>query len=379
MQRVVDNPFIITGKYVSKEYFCDRGPETAELVSNIINWRNSVLVSPRRMGKSGLISHTFSQTAISKAFECLYIDIFASSSLDDFVLMLGKEITSRLQPRGSKFIERFFSVVTSIRGSISADPVTGAPSFDLSLGDMSSPSKTLEQLFSFLESSTRPCVVAIDEFQQIADYPDGTKTIAKLRTLVQNCKQTRFIFAGSNRRMMDKLFNNPSEPFFMSCSPVSLDVIGQDKYRAFARDHFSKAGKILEGECFDVVYDRFEGHTWYVQYVLNRLYEMTSEGESVDKEMIGQALEHILGVFNVTFQNLFCRYSERQRALLRAVAKEGRVTGILSSKFINAHRLGSSSSVQAALNALLQDESIVRNADIYQISNRFFSLWLAKI
>jgi len=379
MQRGVDNPFIITGKYVSKEYFCDRGPETAELVSNIINWRNSVLVSPRRMGKSGLISHTFSQTAISKAFECLYIDIFASSSLDDFVLMLGKEITSRLQPRGSKFIERFFSVVTSIRGSISADPVTGAPSFDLSLGDMSSPSKTLEQLFSFLESSTRPCVVAIDEFQQIADYPDGTKTIAKLRTLVQNCKQTRFIFAGSNRRMMDKLFNNPSEPFFMSCSPVSLDVIGQDKYRAFARDHFSKAGKILEGECFDVVYDRFEGHTWYVQYVLNRLYEMTSEGESVDKEMIGQALEHILGVFNVTFQNLFCRYSERQRALLRAVAKEGRVTGILSSKFINAHRLGSSSSVQAALNALLQDESIVRNADIYQISNRFFSLWLAKI
>jgi len=378
MKTVVDNPFIITGKYVSSEYFCDREVETAEIVSNIKNWRNSVLVSPRRMGKSGLISHAFSQEQIAGAFECFYIDIYATSSLDDFVLMLGKEITGRLQPKGSKFIERFFLTVSSIKGSISADPVTGTPSFELSLGNASAPSKTLEQLFAFLESSKRPCVVAIDEFQQIADYPDGAKTIAALRTLVQNCKQTRFIFAGSHRRMMDRLFNAPSQPFFMSCSPVSLEAIDKDKYRIFAKNHFQNAGKSLNDECFDAVYDRFEGHTWYVQYVLNRLYEMTREGQSVGMEMIGQALEHILGVFNVTFQNMLCRYSDRQRALLLAVAKEGKVSGILSAKFIGSHRLGSSSSVQAALNALLQDESIVRNANVYQVGNRFFSLWLAK-
>jgi len=378
MRTIIDNPFIISGKYISKEFFCDREAETRELVSNIINWRNSVLVSPRRMGKSGLISHTYCQTEISKTFECFYIDIYASSSLDDFVLMLGKEITRRLQPRGSKFVERFFSVVTSIRGSFSADPITGSPSFDLSIGEPSSSSKTLEQLFAFLESSKRPCVVAIDEFQQIADYPDGVKTIAALRTLVQSCRQTRFIFAGSNRRMMDKLFNNPSEPFFMSCSPVSLGAIDKGKYRKFSQNHFSNAGKSLKSECFDAVYDRFEGHTWYVQYVLNRLYEMTREGETAETEMIGQALEHILGVFDVTFQNLFCRYSDRQRYLLLAVAREGKVTGILSSKFINSHRLGSSSSVQAALKALLEDESIIRNGDVYHVGNRFFSLWLAK-
>jgi len=378
MSPVIDNPFIITGKYVSKEYFCDREMETAEIVSNIKNWRNSVLVSSRRMGKSGLIAHSFSQEEISKAYLCFYIDIYATSSLDDVVLMLGKEITEKLQSQGSKFIERFFSIVTSIKGSFSADPVTGKPSFDLSLGDVSSPTKSLEQLFSYLESSKYPCVVAIDEFQQIADYPDGAKTIATFRTLVQNCKQTRFIFAGSHRRMMDRLFNNPSEPFFMSCSPVPLEAIDKIKYGTFAMKHFSNAGKSLKEECFYAIYDRFEGHTWYVQYVLNRLYEMTPEGESVEMEMIGQALEHILGVFNVTFQNMLCRYSDRQRSLLLAVAKEGKVTGILSAKFINSHRLGSSSSVQAALKALLQDESIVRNADVYQVGNRFFSLWLAK-
>jgi len=378
MQTVIDNPFIISGKYICEEYFCDREAETAELCGNIRNWRNSVLVSPRRMGKSGLIAHTFSQKDIAEAFECFYIDIYASSSLDDLVLMLSKEITGRLQSRGSRIAERFFSAVNSIKGTFSADPVTGLPTFDLTLGDSASPTKTLEQLFAFLESSQKPCVVAIDEFQQIADYPSGDKTIAMLRTMVQSCTQTRFIFAGSSRRMMDHLFNSPSEPFFMSCSPVSLEAIDKDKYRTFAMGHFLRAGKNLTAECFDAVYDRFEVHTWYVQYVLNRLYEITHEGSAAGMEMIGQALEHILGVFNVTFQNLLHRYSDKQRALLLSVAKEGKVSGILSARFINSHRLGSASSVQAALGALLQDETIVRSGDEYIIGNRFFSLWLAK-
>lgn len=378
MQFIVDNPFIISGKYISEEYFCDREKETEELVGNIINWRNSVLISPRRMGKSGLIEHTFCQKEISGRFECFYIDIYATSSLDDFVLSLGKEITDRLQSKGSKLIEKFFSAVSSIRGTFSSDPVTGAPSFDLSLGDFHSPSKTLEQLFGFLESSPRPCVVAIDEFQQIADYPDGKKVMALLRTYVQNCKQTRFIFSGSNRRMMGKLFNTPSEPFFMSCSQVPLEAIDKDKYRAFATGHFKASGKSLSEDCFDAVYDRFEGHTWYVQYVLNRLYEMTPNGGIADVLMIGQALEHILGVFNVTFQNLLLTYSDKQRGLLRAVAKERKVQGILSGQFVNMHRLGSPSSVQGALNPLLEDETIVREGDVYHIGNLFFSLWLAR-
>lgn len=378
MRKTIDNPFIISGKYISDDYFCDREKETEELISNIVNWRNSVLISPRRMGKSGLVEHTFSQREIAGNFECFYVDIYATSSLDDFVLLLSKEITGRLQSKGSKLIERFFSVVSSIRGTFSADPVTGAPSFDLSLGDAISSTKTLEQLFGFLESSKTPCVVAIDEFQQISDYPDGKKMIAMLRTQVQNCKQTRFIFAGSNRRMMGKLFNTPSEPFFMSCSLVPLEAIDKEKYRTFATNHFSMSGKKLESECFGAVYDRFEGHTWYVQYVMNRLYEMTAEGETADTTMVGQALDHILGVFNVTFQNLLATYSDRQRLLLRAVAKEGKVRGILSGKFITDHRLGSSSSVQGALNVLLEDETIVREGDEYYIGNRFFSLWLAR-
>ena len=181
----LDNPFIITGKYISGEYFCDREAETGDLVSNIVNWRNTVLVSPRRMGKTGLIHHTFAQEQIRESYETFFIDIYDTSSLEDFVLLLSKEITSRLQSKGEKFLARFLSVVSSLRLSVSADPYTGLPTIDIAPGETVTAATTLEQVFRYLEASEKPCVVAIDEFQQIADYSDGKKVIATLRKLVQ--------------------------------------------------------------------------------------------------------------------------------------------------------------------------------------------------
>ena len=252
-------------------------------------------------------------------------------------------------------------------------------SFDLSLDAHSSSEKTLEEIFAFLEASDKTCVIAIDEFQQVADYPDGQRTVAKIRTEVQKCKKTRFIFAGSNRRMMEKLFNNPSEPFFMSCSPVPLYAIDRQKYFDFAKAHFNKAGKNISEDCFNTIYNLFDGHTWYVQYVLNRVFEMTEEKETASKVMIGEALDYILGVYNVTFQDLYVQYSERQRALLLAVAREGKVGEILSSEFMTAHNLRSSSSVQGALRPLIENEAIVREESGYYVGNRFFSLWMKRM
>ena len=179
------NPFIVTGRYVSPEYFCDRKAETAALISNVENWRNTVMISLRRMGKSGLISHLYADKRISEGYQTFFIDIYDTMNLQDLVLLLSKEIVSCLQPRGLRLMERFISVVNSIKVSLGTDVLTGLPSVDISIADISNPVKTLEQIFAFLESSEKPCIVAIDEFQQIAEYPDGRKMIATLRTMVQ--------------------------------------------------------------------------------------------------------------------------------------------------------------------------------------------------
>lgn len=376
MNRSILNPFIVTGKYVSAEYFCDREAETAELVSNIENWRNTVMVSERRMGKSGLIGHTFASERIRDNYETFFIDIFDSTSLEDFVILLSKEIAGRLQSRESRLLERFITIVSSLKLSFSADLFTGLPTADIALGESFVPGKTLEQMFFFLESNDIPCVVAIDEFQQIAEYPDGSKVIAKLRSLVQSCTKTRFIFAGSNRRMMNKIFNTPSEPFFMSCTPLYLGTIDQSKYVAFCQKWFENFGKRISKECVVKAYELYEGHTWYVQYVMNRVFEMTPEGALSEAEVVIPAVDHILGIFSQTFQEMFLQLSEKQRELLKAVSKEGYVSSPTSVAFIKKHRLASASAIQGALRPLIENETLIHTDKGYRITNRFYSQWL---
>lgn len=374
----VNNPFIITSKYVSKEYFCDREKESVELVGNIRNWRNTVLVSQRRMGKSGLIGHVFSTPEISKEYETFFIDIYDTTSLDDFVLLLGKEICERLQSRGEKLVEKFLMTVSSVVASFSADPISGMPSIDLKPSATSSAGKSLEQIFKFLESSSRPCVVAIDEFQQIADYRDGKKIIATLRKLVQNCQNTCFIFAGSNRRMMGQLFNTPSEPFFMSCTPLYLDAIAIDKYTDFVSGHFKNNGKKIEKKCIETVYTLFDGHTWYMQYVFNRIFEVTDAGQTANLQSIETAISNIFDIFEHVFQEMLLRVSEKQKTLLIAVAKENKVKNITGAQFISSYNLKTASAIQGALRPLIENETITKEVDCYRITNRFFSLWIAK-
>ena len=372
------NPFVVTERYAGPEYFCDRETETAELLSNIVNGRNTVLISLRRMGKSGLVSHLYNKEEIRRGYECFFLDIYDTTSIDDFVLLFSKEVVSRLQSQGMKFIERFISIVNSMRVSFGSDPVTGQPSIEVSLQEIKNPVKTLEQIFSFLESSSQPCVVTIDEFQQIADYKEGKKHIATLRTLVQSCVKTRFIFSGSNRRMMSKLFNSPSEPFFMSSSPIMLEPINKEKYVEFVSAHFGEADKPITTESIEYVYERFDGHTWFIQYVFNRLYEMSGKDTPATKELADEAVSYILSLFSPMFKEIFARMSEKQRALLVAISKERKVTAPTGEEFISKYSLRSASAVQGAMRPLIEDETIAFNNGLYFITNRFFSLWLSR-
>ena len=94
---IVNNPFVV-GKYISDEYFCDREKETATLVKHIKNGRNVALISPRRLGKTGLIEHLFNNPEIKESYHTFFVDIYSTSSIAEFVYQLGKEIVQRLKP-----------------------------------------------------------------------------------------------------------------------------------------------------------------------------------------------------------------------------------------------------------------------------------------
>ncbi len=372
-----NNPFIITGEYISSEYFCDRDFETGVIVSNILNGRNTVLISPRRMGKTGLISHVLNQDNVRNDYQSFVIDLYSTSSLAEMVMMLSKEIVQKNQSKGEKALTTFIQVVKSLRPGAKIDQVTGELKFDLSLGEITQPSNSLEEIFEYMENSEKPCIVAIDEFQQIADYPEKN-ALALLRTHVQRCRNTWFIFSGSNRRMMDKLFNSPSEPFYQSCCPLYLDVIDKDAYYDFAARHFNKAKRELTRGCFDQIYDTFEGHTWYVQRILNEMYAQTDLGTELLPKHVGAVLDYVTKLNARGFEENFHSLSYAQKQLLVAIAKEGKAHGVTSMAFVKKHSLKGPSTVQSAAKALYENEVITKEGEDYMVYNRLFAIWIRK-
>ena len=371
------NPFIIIADYMGPEYFCDRLDETKVLENNIRNGRNTVLISSRRMGKSGLIAHVFNREYVSKSYRTFSVDLYPTSSLAEMVFLLAKEIAGPLKSKEERFLESFLAIVKSLRLGFKMDPVTGRLVFDLSLGEIIKPAETLSEIFTYLEASESPCVVAMDEFQQIAEYPEKN-VIELLRSHVQKCRKTWFVFAGSNRRMMEKLFNNPSEPFYMSCSPLYLEAIPYDSYLSFANHHFEAAGKKIREDCFKSVYDLFEGHTWYVQRILNELYAWTNKGDEATEQLMREVLTYVINTYARTFQEQISVVPEAQKQLMIAIAKEENAEQVTSIAFCKKHSMKSPSTVQSALRVLHDKGTVSRKGNTYSITNRLLRIWLVR-
>jgi len=370
---ILTNPFVTSG-YVSPEYFCDRRQESEQLIGEIGNGNNLALISTRRMGKSGLIGHCFGKEEIARKYYTFFVDIYATASLRDFVFLWSKMILEGLKPRGKRALQRFWNTVKSLQAVISFD-VSGNPSFHLQLGDIKSEEITLEEIFRYLNEADKPCIVAIDEFQQIAAYPEKNVE-ALLRTYIQHCTNARFIFAGSQRHVMGNMFLSASRPFYQSVSMMYLESIVLPEYTAFAIRHFEQGGKKIESEVVELIYRQFEGITWYLQKVLNVLYSLTPAKGNCTAVMVPTALNSIIDSFKYTYQEMLFRIPEKQKELLIALAKEGKARAVTSGEFVRKYRLSSSSSVQSALRGLLEKDFIAPEQGMYQVYDRFFGMWL---
>ena len=143
-QRQPKNPFIIEG-YISPEYFCDREKETALLTRHLTNGCNVALMAPRRLGKSGLVFNCFHQREIKEAYHCIYIDIYETKNLNEFVYEFGKAILTELCPKGRKVWEGFLNVLNSLKSTISFD-INGNPEWSVGVGDITLPDITLDEI-----------------------------------------------------------------------------------------------------------------------------------------------------------------------------------------------------------------------------------------
>jgi len=372
----LDNPFIISG-YEGAHYFCDRETETAQLAREIANGSNVALIATRRIGKSGLIEHYFAQPGIQDRYYTFFIDIYDTNSLSEMVRKLSREILMRLKPFGARAMELFWQTMRSIQPGMSFSPL-GEPSFNVQIGDIKEPVATLEEIFRYLEAADKPCIVAIDEFQQISKYPE--KNIeATLRTFVQHSHNAQFIFSGSQRHTMSTMFTSASRPFYQSVSLMHLDPIDMQQYDLFARALFEEGHRHLAEGVTEAVYAVSRGVTWYTQKLFNVLYASTQEGETCEPVLVDEALGYILRTQSYGYEETMFRLPEKQKMTLVALAKNGPTKSITSASFVKKYSLQSASTVQSAMKGLLEKDFVTLEKGIYSVYDIFMDYWLQRI
>ena len=371
------NPFIVTGK-IAPEYFCDRVAESDRLIKSITNGNNLVIISPRRMGKTGLIQFCYDKPEISRDYYTFFIDILHTSSLREFTYLLGKEIYERLLPRSRRMAKLFVQTLKSISGKFGFDPVFNLPTFSIELGDIERPEYTLEEIFQYLDHADKCCVVAIDEFQQIAKYPE--KNIeALLRTHIQKQGNSNFIFAGSERHMMQEMFSSAARPFYHSADMLELKAIAPEIYIPFVVNHFKKCRRHIEAANVEKVYNLFKGHTYYIQKTFNEAFADTPEGGECTIETIRDAIDEMIASNDTIFREILSNIPEKQKTLLYAIAREGEAERITSADFIKRHSLTSASSVQSATKKLLEKDLITEINKVFSVTDKLFAMWINKI
>ena len=367
-----NNPFLISG-YHSPEFFCDREQETAKILDALSNGRNVTLIAPRRMGKTGLIRHAFYHLKEQQPeIVTLYMDIFSTQSLGDFVRLFANTVLGKLDSAPQKALSRISQFIRSCRPVFTFDEITGVPKVTIDVAPAEE-ENTLKEIFDYLASSEKRCYIAIDEFQQITEY-DEKGVEALLRSYIQFLPNVNFIFAGSRKHVMQEMFTSSKRPFYQSTQVVTIDAIDKEKYAQFAIEHFTKHNTELPIDVFDAIYDKYNGHTWYMQALLNRLY---GYNRNIDLELVAYATEQIIAEYSYSYADLLKSYTAGNVKLLKAIAQEGCVKEVLSGDFIAKYKLRAASSVSSSLKKLLNNELVYLTDQGYIIYDRFMGEWLS--
>ena len=375
----MENPFIIKS-YESKELFCDREEELQQMLRNCINSSDMTLISQRRMGKTGLILRLFDEIKdVRPDIHTIYFDIFASRSIDDFIKLMA-EAAMKSFPSKTTMGEKLLTFIKSLRPQLSFDTITGEPQLQIAYQTAHEKEYTLRGLFDFLDSQKEHIVIAIDEFQQIRDYPEQNME-ALLRTYIQQTHNLTFIFCGSKKHMMADIFANEKKPFYNSTAFVSLDKISETSYSAFIRQLFKDRHRSITDEALQFILDWTRRHTYYTQQLCHTVYANGNETVTIDD--VKKACEQLMKQGEAVYMQYRQMLTEKQWDYLIAVAKEGSVQQITASAFLRNHKIGTPSVSRRHADSLcekgLLNDDITINGTTYSLSDVFLSHWMERL
>lgn len=370
-----NKPFIF-GVATSGDNFTDRKNETARLLANFKHGINTVLISPRRWGKTSLVQKVCN-LAKSDDLKVVYLDIFSCRSDRELYDAFASAVLKQTSTKWDEWVENaklFLSRITP-KISFGTDPMTD---FSISL-ELNPKNDDITEILQLPEKIAQKkgfrIVVCIDEFQQIAEFGDSKNFQKRLRTIWQLQKSVSYCLFGSKKHLMNELFEKKSLPFYKFGDAIYLQKIPTADWVEYICGRFEATGKSISPELAQKVCDTVENHSSYVQQ-LAWLIWVNTDKVATEKEF-EEAYKDILDQNTPLFEKQTENLSAYQLRFLRAVC-DGVHKEFSTQEVIQKYRLGSSANVATVKRALIKKELIETEKREVAISDPLLKVWLQR-
>lgn len=381
---MTENPFVF-GTIVSNESFTDRKNEIAELVKDLTGKTNLIIFSPRRYGKTSLIFQVMEKLR-KKGVTCVYVDLYPATNKAKFANIIASAIAQTKVGKIDEVVQFIRDLIPpirlTVRPEIMSEMNNSGIELELSKGKEDIDAN-LTKLYDLPERIARKMkkrmVVVFDEFQEIAKL-DGEEIENNFRTKIQQHKNVSYVFMGSQRHLLDQMFNDKNRALYRSGKPFNLCKIPENEFRVFIKEKF-QIGKIQVSEKnIDVILQLTECHPYYTQQLCHEVWNCCkSQGSKTVKDTdISKAAEQVMKNQNYAYTSLWDSIRGKQRVLLSSMASSGGKK-IFSSDFRDRHSLGAPSTVARAADTLEERGLIEKEEGNYVISDIFFKEWLKRM
>ena len=372
---MTENPFVF-GKAAEGEYFTDRIEDAKRLTANLTHGINTILISPRRWGKTSLVKEVISKND-RPDIKFIFVDMFQCKSEYEFYHAFATAVVKQTSSKLDEWMEtaKMFLSNLSPKFSFGSDPMNDFslsfewnPKDDTEVGILQLPEKIAQKKNIHL-------VICLDEFQQIADFMDSVTFQKKLRSVWQHQQYVTYCMFGSKKHLLENIFNDKSMPFYKFGDMMFLKKIPTEEWVTFICAKFQETGKKISVEQATKICEATENLSSYVQHLAWLVWYKSDK--VVTNQDVTTAIDDILEQNKVFFQREVEQLSELQLNYLRALAN-GVTTGFTRKDVIRKYRLESSANVQAVKKALLKKDIIDVDGQEISFNDSLFKLWLKR-
>ena len=368
----MDKTFIF-GVSVTGDNFTDRVKETQRLKMNFGAGVNTILISPRRMGKTSRVKKVINETD-RKDLKIIYMDIYDCRDEYDFYNRFASTVLKETSTKAEQIFDTAKDFLSRIVPKISVSPDQSSE-YSVSLGitpKNSSPEEVLSLPEKIAVKKGIHIVVCIDEFQQIGEFSDTTTIQKRLRAVWQHQQNVSYCLFGSKQHLMEKLFQSKRMPFYQFGDTIYLERIPTDDWKKYITGRFAAKGKYISDSLAEEICSKVENYSSYVQQLAWNVF-LNTDTEATE-ENLKDAIAELLAQNSALFMQQIGNLTTYQMNFIRALCS-GISSGFGSKEVLETWNLGTKSNIARIQKVLIHNELVEKNGKTITLADPVFKLW----